>query len=86
MPRFGIRYIITDPVVTALLAVSQREQRALAEGFEQLAEDPVGLATHLTIDWEGHLIYGVRYGRFEIAYHVQSETGVMMVTTVRPYR
>ncbi len=81
-----MRFTLTDAVVTAMLAVSQRDQRALSAGFEQLADDPVGLATHLTIDWEGRLTYAVRYGRFEIAYLVSPETGVMMVTTVRPKR
>lgn len=79
-----MRYALTEKALAALFAFSRREGVALMSAFEQIASDPTGMAERLTVDWEGYLAYGVRYGRFEIAYVVGERPDWVTIALVPP--
>lgn len=65
------RYYLADSVLTALLAMYSRDCKALFAAFDQIAEDPRGMADLVGHDWDGRRVYIAHSGRFEIGYTIE---------------
>ncbi|EDY21131.1 hypothetical protein CfE428DRAFT_1424 [Chthoniobacter flavus Ellin428] len=77
------RYFLADGVLTALFTLSDRDCRNLLAAFDQIAENPCGLAAAAGQDWDGRSVYLAAYGNFEIGYFLTPDSGTVTVTLLR---
>ena len=80
----GARYYLADAVLTALLALSDRQCRELLTAFDQIADTPRDAAVSMGRDWDGRLVCLARHGRFEIGYVIAPDAGIITITLLRP--
>ena len=80
------RYFLADAVLTALFALRDRECRALFGAFDQIAENPRGMADMVGQDWDGRRVYLAHSGRFEIGSVIVGDSETVTLTLVRPSR
>ena len=80
----GARYFLADVVLTALFALRDEDCRHLFAAFDQIAENPRGLASSVGEDWDGRLVCLARHGRFEIGYVLAPDEEMITITLLRP--
>lgn len=80
----GARYFLADVVLSGLLALSDEDCRRLFATFDQIAENPRGMANSVGQDWDGRLIYLSRHGRFEVGYIISPDGTAITFTLLRP--
>ena len=80
------RYFLADAVLTALFAIRDHDCKTLLAAFDQIAENPRGMADAVGQDWDGCLVYVAHSGRFEIGYIIAFTTRTITFTLLRPSR
>ena len=80
------RYFLADTVLTALFAFRDRDCRTLFAAFDQIAENPRGMADAMGQDWDGGLRSVAHFGRFEIGCVISGSTEAVTFTLLRPGR
>lgn len=80
----GARYFLADVVLSALFALRAEDCRHLFAAFDQIADNPRGMAISVGQDWDGRLVCLTRYGRFEIGYVIAPDAEIITITLLRP--
>lgn len=80
------RYFLSDSILTALYALSDRDCQTLFAAFDQIAESPREMADSIGEDWDGRIVCIAHFGRFDIGYVIGREAGLVTITLLRPSR
>ena len=80
----GARYFLADVVLTALFALHDEDCRRMLAAFDQLADNPRGMAAAMGRDWDGRLVCLAFHGRFQIGYVISPDREMITITLLRP--